>query len=300
MDFAPTTNVADGADAIRNAFYGSFQSAKKDIMCFAHVLRNVLKRKFTNQNNKNLIIEDIQKMQLAPDKKTFKQMTKLFLDKWKNIEADFAEYFKKQWLGVHCNWYEGAANYTPSTNNALEGYNSVIKRKVTLRRRLPLLEFLGSMKQMAAEKSNDLYKQLKIVASEPSLDKKLLQNAALLEQSSFKAFKAKRCAEDLNTYLLPSSSCAAENANEAHWKEIEKRNWKSFDEFIQYGYQKFWVVKLDTTDKWKIKSSCTCPVFGKQYICKHIVALAFRGKIAECPESINPTTLTEKKDVLGV
>lgn len=59
-------------------------------------------------------------------------MTKLFCEKWMAIEPEFVEYFRKEWLGVHCNWYEGAAVYTPSTNNALESHNAVIKRTITM------------------------------------------------------------------------------------------------------------------------------------------------------------------------
>lgn len=130
LDFKPSTLISDAADAMRNLFYGSLESAKLDVMCFAHVLRNVRKRKFVSQNNRTLIIDDIKKIQLAADKQTFKMMTNKFCAKWNQIEADFIAYFKKQWLGRHCNWYEGAAMYTPSTNNALEGYNGSIKKRL--------------------------------------------------------------------------------------------------------------------------------------------------------------------------
>lgn len=64
--------IADGADAIRNAFYEEYsETATVDIMCFVHVLRNVEKRSFASKNNKPLIIDDIKKMQMAPNKTTF-------------------------------------------------------------------------------------------------------------------------------------------------------------------------------------------------------------------------------------
>lgn len=98
-EFKPEILVADGADAIRNAFYKVYESAKDDVMCFAHVLRNVKKRPFTCKTNKSLIIEDIRKIQLAPNKHVFELMTTLFVEKWKNLENNFIEYFKKEWLG---------------------------------------------------------------------------------------------------------------------------------------------------------------------------------------------------------
>lgn len=129
-EFEPEILIADGADAI-NAFHESFASAKLDIMCFAHVIRNCYKRSFTSKNNKHLIIDDIRKMQLAPNQTTFKMMSGLFLEKWKRVEPDFVKYMKKEWLGVHSNWFEGSAYYTPSHNNGQESHNAVIKRKVT-------------------------------------------------------------------------------------------------------------------------------------------------------------------------
>lgn len=295
-EFQPSTIIADGADAIRNAFYKSFKSAKLDVMCFAHVLRNITKRPFQSQNNKNLIIDDIKNIQLASDKQTFKMMTKKFCEKWSELENEFVTYFKKQWLGKHCNWYEGAAIYTPSTNNAQEGYNGAIKKKITMRRRLPIKEFLGSMKKMPSERSHELHDGVRKFALEPAITKKLMQKAILFEETC-KAFKAKKSADDsegVSTYVVPSSKCSEENAKMSYYKEILSRNWKSFDEFIQYGFQLFWIIRIKKTGDWKIESSCSCPVFGKEYICKHILALAYREKLVEFPIIANPTLLTRK------
>lgn len=133
QDFAPKKLIADAADPIRNAFYGSFESAELDVMCYAHVIRNCCKRPFTSKNNKQLIIDDIRKIQLAPNRNTFKMISSLFCDKWRPIESDFVSYFEREWLGPHCNWFEGSAAYTPSTNNAQESHNATIKKNhVTL------------------------------------------------------------------------------------------------------------------------------------------------------------------------
>lgn len=266
-------------------------------MCFAHVLRNVMKRSFKSENNKNLIIDDIKNIQLAFDKQIFKMMTKKFCEKWIELENEFVTYFKKQWLGRHCNWYEGAAIYTPSTNNAQEGYNGAIKKKVTLRRRLPIKEFLGSMKQMASERSQQLHDGVRKFALEPAITKKLMQSAVMLEQKPCKAFKAKKSADDMegvSTYVVPSSKCSEENAKMSYYKEILSRDWKSFDEFIQHGFQLFWIIRIKRTENWKTESSCSCPVFGKEYICKHILALSYREKLVEVPNIANPTLLTKK------
>lgn len=105
--FEPDKLIADGADAIRNAFYESYASAQLDVICFAHVIRNCRKRPFTSKNNKDLILDDIRKMQSAPSPASFNMMAKLSCKKWEPIKADFVAYFRKEWLGVHCNWFEG-------------------------------------------------------------------------------------------------------------------------------------------------------------------------------------------------
>lgn len=55
LEFEPTTMIADGADAICNVFYNVFPSTELDIMCAAHVIRNIRKRPFSTKTNKQLV-----------------------------------------------------------------------------------------------------------------------------------------------------------------------------------------------------------------------------------------------------
>lgn len=293
--FSPEILIADGAEAIRNAFFDVFkESAALFIMCAAHMLRNVKKRPLATKTNRNLIIEDIRKIQLAPNKSIFEMMSRLFLQKWKNEEPDFVRYFKSEWLGDQCNWYEGAAEYTPSTNNALESYNSLIKRLVTFRRRLPLQEFLSTMKSMTANISMEFAKNNRSIATEPEIARKNIIAAAEMNNNGFKKFKASTKKDVRNIYVLPSQKCSEPNANEKYYKMLNKKEWKTFDEYITYGYQKFWLVKL-SKENWTTKSSCTCPIFFKHYNCKHVVAVAVEEKLFKCPIEANPMILTRKK-----
>lgn len=255
--FEPTTLIADGAISIRNAFYGVFESANLDIMCFAHVIRNIRKRPFSNKNNKQLVIEDIRKLQSAPNRDMFEKMAQLFCEKWENIEPNFIEYFKNQWLGSLVNWFEGAAAYTPSTNNALESHNATIKRRVTLRRRLPLNQFLQAMKELTEYISLQFHNDKRIIVTEPTIKKLMTNAAALMFQNKFKCFKAKISTDNELVFLVPSQHCEEVNANEKYYRSLVKRQWKSFDEFITHGFQMFYIVHLSTTS-WNIQSSCRC------------------------------------------
>lgn len=288
--FEPEIVIADGSNAIRNAFFNSFKSAKLHVMCYAHVLRNCSKQPFVSKTNKSLIFEDIRKMHLAPNKSTFTMMSKLFCAKWIEIEKNFVAYFKKEWLNMHCNWFEGAAQYTPSTNNALESHNAVIKRKITLRRRLPMNEFLKCMKEMTSDASEQLQKGERKFATEPNITKRIYEEAALMIQQSFKAFKAKTANKDKAIYSIPSSECAIENATEDYYKTLVTANWKTYDEFIIHGYQKFYNT-IFSFQNWKTESQCTCAHFFKNYICKHVVAIGHRLNVIEFPAAANPVLL---------
>lgn len=202
ISFAPTTLIADGADAIRNAWYRVYPSAQMDIMCFAHVIRNVRKRPFASKNNKKLIIDDIRKIQLAQNRKMFDEMSRLFLLKWKGVEPNFVDYFKREWLGTHSNWFEGAADYTPSTNNALESHNAVIKRKVTFRRRLPLHEFLEAMHRMASNISKQFTDRSRDIATEPDISRDTMMRAAQMANEGFKTFKGRGKESGLQFYVF--------------------------------------------------------------------------------------------------
>lgn len=292
-EFLPKKIIADGADPIRNAFYKVFESAELDVMCYAHVLRNCRKRPFTSKNNKQLILDDIQKMQVAPNRPTFEMMSKLFIEKWKTMEPDFAAYFQKEWLGAHCNWFEGAAEYTASTNNGQEGHNAVIKRTITLRRRLPMNQFLACMRDMAENMSKQFSKGERALAKDPTIKKEVFEKAAIMVKENVKTFKAKQRGNlNISVFSVPSSKC--EEPTERYYKALVKATWDSFDEFIMHGFQQFYVVKF-SNENWKTESTCTCTYFFKQHMCKHVIAIGIRMNIIEVPDTANPVLLAATK-----
>lgn len=119
-NFEPNIIISDAAEAIRNAVDAIFPNAEQ-VMCYVHVLRNVEKQKFQKKENKKRISKDIGILHLSPSRSTFKRNVKLFLKKWSKAEKEFTEYFAANWINKHSNWYESFADYTPSTNNNVEG-----------------------------------------------------------------------------------------------------------------------------------------------------------------------------------
>lgn len=268
-------------------------------MCYAHVLRNVDKQSFTSTNNKKLIKDDIDLLQQAPDQRTFAFMTELFCAKWQSIESKFIKYFQKQWLGNHCNWFEGAAIYTPSTNNAQEAVNGVIKRKITLRKRLPMNQFMTSMANLISDYSKELSNGTREFAKETTIHSSIWQKATLMQQNSFKAFKLKTTVShpDQTSFSVPSSKCS--NPSIAYYKTLANQKWKSFDEYVKHGFQQFYLVRTKPTDQWRTESTCTCTSFMKHYMCKHIVAVALKEEYTECLDQYDPTLLSLNKRKRG-
>jgi hypothetical protein len=60
--------------------------------------------------------------------------------------------------------------------------------------------------------------------------------------------------------------------------------WKTFEEFANcaFGYWKITVDKEANESNWK-SSTCTCPIYFKQYICKHIIGVCILLKIVKPP-----------------
>ena len=98
---SPNVPVADGSDAIRNAFTRIFASNKM-VMCWAHMQRGVDKKLcLINDNNEHReVISDIEKLQICNSTHSFQLASELLLKKHEK-HKDFIEYFKSEWLTAH-------------------------------------------------------------------------------------------------------------------------------------------------------------------------------------------------------
>ena len=83
------------------------------------------------------IINDLTVLQKSESEQIFSTAFQLFKKKWKKY-VSFLQYFEAQWINQLPGWYEGYAKCIPSTNNALESFNRVIKDQKTMREGLPL------------------------------------------------------------------------------------------------------------------------------------------------------------------
>ncbi|CAF3947109.1 unnamed protein product, partial [Rotaria sp. Silwood1] len=181
----PTALICDAADSIKNGFKNVFGNSYNQIMCWAHMKRNVENR-ICHINDKDIakeIMEDIEMLQLCNSTVIFKLASALFIKKWKmnNKQTnqsilEFLNYFDNEWLKSNDGWYEGLQLYTPSTNNALEAINKTIKDDGTFRERLVLSRFLtiasNIVNNWSIERDTSLI-NVKLFATEPTISLKL-------------------------------------------------------------------------------------------------------------------------------
>ena len=56
-----------------------------------------------------------------------------------------------------------------------------------------------------------------------------------------------------------------------------------------------WIVSLPTVnEKWK-EGNSTCPYFLKKYMCKHVIGLAIRLKLAKPPAATKDVPIGQKR-----
>src|SRR6185312_3248873 len=94
------------------------------------------------------IRQDISELQRSESDQIFQAGFALFDNKWRSKKHEdidsFLDYFTQQWIYDNKGWYEGFAPGKPSTDNALEANNDVIKDDVA-RQRQSLGRFLVTL-----------------------------------------------------------------------------------------------------------------------------------------------------------
>lgn len=287
----PEVLIADSSNAIRNAFQDIFGD-KLMVMCWAHVHRNAVKKVTTlvNKNNQTEIISDIETLQLCQSTEIFNRASKMFKTKWKKNEPEFVKYFENEWFKKHNLWFEGAKHLTPSTNNALESFNRVIKDENTLRTRLPISRFrilaLETVGKWSKEYANNL-KEFKTVTT----------FTLELWTEGYQWARMKKeiiCFDKDNTieYCIPSGEQC--QLLDCDINKVKSMKWKTFQQFKETAFTVWFVTLPKDKSQWT-KGTCNCPSFFKKYMCKHIVGLAIRSKVCTPPVEAKNVRIGEKR-----
>lgn len=86
-----------------------------------------------------MIGNDILDIQVTAERHNFNSVTTEFINKWKRIlvdqiELQFFDYFQDQWCSESNGGWNDGFSIFPSTNNAPESTNNLIKREGTFRK----------------------------------------------------------------------------------------------------------------------------------------------------------------------
>lgn len=265
----PTAILCDAAKTISNGFRAVFGDDCLMLMCWFHVKKAIEKNigLYFSKEMHQLVIDDIDTLHLSRSSKIFENASQLFLQKY-SVYQDFVAYFRYEWLEQNRNWYEGAAEQTPSTNNALESFNRYLKQDRTLRNRLPLAEFADKLLHWIESWSIEYDSGAKTTyVDKPTVTLDLWTRGY---QWSRTKKVVKKITDDNDAYLLVPPGDALKIVNDL-WTEIY--DWDSFEEFKINSFEA-WKVHFDESE-WT-NSRCTCPAFYKQFICKHVVGIALR------------------------
>lgn len=233
--------------------------------------------------------DDLDNLQLARSAEMFNYASKLFLHKWKQISPSLVEYFEKEWLIENPNWYEGFRAKTPSTNNALESTNKVIKDEHTLRERLEFSQFrvvlFDMIRQWSIEYSSGLNKINNVA---PSMNLNLWTIGYNFAKSNVK-IKQNRIRNEI-IYSIPVGDVDVDNSS---FNDCTK--WKQFDDFkrsLDIVHTKF--AYPVTCDNW-VHGICDCSDGFKKYLCEHMVGIALRLKVISAPAEAKTIPLGQKR-----
>jgi len=90
------------------------------------------------------------------------------VQKWQSTEGAFVDYMNDMWLTSHSTWFPASNMLGPSTNNALESLNGLMKKEGTSHERLPFSRFTKLSLTMV-QKWSEQFDQGKEIAKEPTI-----------------------------------------------------------------------------------------------------------------------------------
>lgn len=280
--------VADAAMAIQNGFKKVFPDGKV-MTCWYHVKKNVRDKSKKLENGEEMLA-DLNRVQLCPDENVFGVASNLFIEKWSKIDQNFTSYFNKQWLNEnHKNWFHGAELLTPVTNNGLEATNNRFKSDFFLREKCSLAVFKEKLTNLLSTYSCEYRDGLKEIKNDLSRGKRLWKDASGWANSE----KKPRIEDgnDVKHYYVPAG--AKNEVEEGDLEMYQTQNWKNFDDFSE---NQFGIWKVIMPEGSMQSANCTCPIFLKEYCCKHILGMAVRLQLDGLPDDLK---VMEKKRKVG-
>lgn len=287
IDHEPDILISDAAKGIHNGYEKVHGKQDLIVMCWAHMRRNVSDKLPTHIRDKKKASEflsDIDKLQLSKSAYVFDKAAILLVEKWEKVSPTFMEYFVSEWLVKNRYWYEGVRHFTPSTNNAIETDNRLIKEEYTIRERFDLAQFRAVLYTMIETCSLAYVNGTKEIHTSPKIELDLWTNAYVWAKNGVSMTVNDESSHI--TYTIPAHSNQIEQSSE----------WSTFDEFKLRNFQFYNVTfpKPLTRTNW-IEGKCDCSDFFKIYMCVHILGISLRMKFVIAPDEAKALPLGQKR-----
>lgn len=300
QEIDPKAIVADAAIPITNGFSAAFDDIQfTRVHCYAHMMSNVHTQSFQRHENNDLIKADLRTLQLAATKEIFDVGWKFFSAKWAKKESRFVKYFEQNHIQKNSNWYEGCADRTPKTNNFLESFNRLLKQQQTFHLRKPLHEFMVAALMIVRERSTQYVQDKSPPTTVVTLTNELRLSGWKYAESDKNMAHELSLNDELFVYVFAGKNMAKITLSDVRAQEKFKP--KNFDDFIKNAYSIYKLTFADKTVNDWIHAKCTCPAYTKNYMCKHILAVAYRMEALSPPDSLlkQYETPAPKKNPVG-
>ena len=117
-----------------------------------------------------------------------------------------------------------------------------------------------------------------------------IKNAARYQEFSDGISIALRFSEQ----LIEAQKSGKIKMTDAEIDVVTKQRRNTMDQYKSRAFTVWTTEYQNDSIEWQSKSKCNCPVFMKQYICKHIVGIALRLKLCKPPASAKNVPLGQK------
>lgn len=240
-------------------------------MCYAHVMRNIQnKYKLNSQENKQGIKKDIRKLHLAANESAFNIGCNLFFMKWVELDDEAVKKIEKSFFKKNSNWYIGAAYRIPKTNNAMESFNASLKIFHTQFEKKPLKQFKRMAMKIVEQRSKEYIADKEPFKTDLIVTAQHMKDGISYSHENFADHSTKENGE-VDFYLYRSginNKITIKDVDEFYAAEYE-----TFEDFVKIGFDIWKITFPGDSENWKW-STCSCPAFDADYICKHIIGIA--------------------------
>lgn len=279
-EIKPEYLVCDADGAIHNGFRAVFGNEPIIIMCYAHVISNVQRKyRFRDEKNRNKVLNDIRSLHLCSDKSNFDIGWALFKKKWISVEKLVVNRFEKSFVFKCFNWFLGAGQRVPKTNNLLERFNGTLKQFQTLYQKKPMKQFLNHSLRIVAERSQEYrmdkaeFSIVRSITDEQiregcEFDLKFVSTDEANENGAVECYSHAKNPQQLITM-----------------DEIQdwlNAKYKNFEEFAENHCKIVATTFSEDLQEWR-NATCTCKPFDDNYMCKHIISIAHQTGIVDGP-----------------